>query len=415
MTDARSARDVLGVGRAERQRPLNGYPKERADPSTTLFRFYRSTGGDSASRPCTARRTVRDVSHRPRIGSLATSPITATPMASIFATALQTADIDTTSFEGQPGGAYAKVMRWAFEKQGMYQPAGAPVPVTTVGAPPESTSTSTTGGTASIPTGRCSGRTRTSGTGWPRTRASPTRRRSSGGRTSSTSRSRTAARNRDERGRPVLPLPPGDRPRLAGRLGRDDDARAARWGADRSRRHGPRRPVRVDADRGRPRVPARHGDGPGRPEQHRLGLRPAVCRGADSALAPRSYDNNIAQRNVAPVAGITLGLIASFKKRRFWAHNPFPKQVKMVLEPVCRPCSGSAAGSSASSGRAHVADAEGAREPCDQDGPQGGEALQAERARGRTDDPHPGEGRRPVVGGLSYLIDPKLAKPPKEK
>ena len=49
------------------------------------------------------------------------------------------------------------------------------------------------------------------------------------------------------------------------------------------------------------------------------------------------YDNNMGQRNVAPVAGTTLGLIASFKKRRFWAQNPFEKRVKMVLEPVLPP------------------------------------------------------------------------------
>jgi hypothetical protein len=36
-----------------------------------------------------------------------------------------------------PGGAIGKVVRWSFEKQGLYQPTGAPTPVTTPGAPPD--------------------------------------------------------------------------------------------------------------------------------------------------------------------------------------------------------------------------------------------------------------------------------------
>jgi hypothetical protein len=45
-------------------------------------------------------------------------------------------DQTNTDFEGHPGGAFHKVIRWAFEKQGLYQPDGAPSPVTTEGAPP---------------------------------------------------------------------------------------------------------------------------------------------------------------------------------------------------------------------------------------------------------------------------------------
>jgi zinc metalloprotease ZmpB len=36
-----------------------------------------------------------------------------------------------------PGGAIGKVVRWSFEKQGLYQPTGAPTPVSTPGAPPD--------------------------------------------------------------------------------------------------------------------------------------------------------------------------------------------------------------------------------------------------------------------------------------
>ncbi|HYF96009.1 MAG TPA: hypothetical protein VD969_27670 [Symbiobacteriaceae bacterium] len=115
---------------------LGGYNSEQI-LSTTMFRIYRSLGGDStnlslqqyASR-WTAYLIVR------AIGSLATSPITPTPNASVFATTLMNADIGTTLFEGICGGGVHKVIRWGFEKQGLYQPAGAPTPVAAEGAPP---------------------------------------------------------------------------------------------------------------------------------------------------------------------------------------------------------------------------------------------------------------------------------------
>ena len=63
-------------------------------------------------------------------------PITPTPTAIPYATALMTADASVSSFMGNPGGALGKVIRWSFEKQGLYQPSGAPTPVTSPGAPP---------------------------------------------------------------------------------------------------------------------------------------------------------------------------------------------------------------------------------------------------------------------------------------
>jgi len=38
--------------------------------------------------------------------------------------------------EGHAGGAYGKVIRWAFEKQGLFQPAGTATPNNNPGAPP---------------------------------------------------------------------------------------------------------------------------------------------------------------------------------------------------------------------------------------------------------------------------------------
>jgi len=105
--------------------------------STTLFRLYRSVGGDDAHR------NVKDAAARyvayliiRAIGLLGSGTITPTPRPDIYVTKLMEADIGTRRFEGRPGGALHKVIRWSFEKQGLYQPQGAPTPVTREGAPP---------------------------------------------------------------------------------------------------------------------------------------------------------------------------------------------------------------------------------------------------------------------------------------
>ncbi len=51
-------------------------------------------------------------------------------------TALLAADAGDWTSEGLAGGAYGKVIRWSFEKQGLFQATGAPTPVTTEGRPP---------------------------------------------------------------------------------------------------------------------------------------------------------------------------------------------------------------------------------------------------------------------------------------
>src|SRR5215510_6657422 len=117
--------------------PFNpGYQSEQV-LSSTMFRFYQSLGGDALDlnrRRLAARLSVYLIVRA--VGSLATSPVTPTPTPTVFATALMNADIGTTDFEGQRGGALHKVLRWSFEKQGLYQPAGAPRPVTQPGTPP---------------------------------------------------------------------------------------------------------------------------------------------------------------------------------------------------------------------------------------------------------------------------------------
>jgi len=113
---------------------LGSYSSEQI-LSTTMFRIYRSLGGDSTAidlQRYAARWTAYLIIRA--IGSLASSPITPTPHASVFATALQNADIGTTTFEGIGGGAVHKVIRWGFEKQGLYRAPGAPT--TAEGVPP---------------------------------------------------------------------------------------------------------------------------------------------------------------------------------------------------------------------------------------------------------------------------------------
>jgi hypothetical protein len=115
---------------------VGGYSSEQI-LSTTHFRIYRSLGGDSSDvnrRKMAARQTVYLIFRG--IGSLASNPVTPTPNPGVWATALMNADIGTVNFEGHRGGAFHKVIRWGFEKQGLFQPAGAPRPVTRPGAPP---------------------------------------------------------------------------------------------------------------------------------------------------------------------------------------------------------------------------------------------------------------------------------------
>jgi hypothetical protein len=111
-----------------------GYNNEQI-LATTHFRIYRSLGGDAtnlAAQQFAARMTVYLILRG--IGSL--TPATNPSTAAAWATALMSADLGDWVSENITGGAYSKVIRWAFEKQGLYQPAGTPTPNNNVGAPP---------------------------------------------------------------------------------------------------------------------------------------------------------------------------------------------------------------------------------------------------------------------------------------
>jgi hypothetical protein len=111
-----------------------GYSNEQI-LSSTMFRLYRAIGGDASSL-ADKRFAARMACHLllAAIGSLtvATSPRDAAH----FAAALSKADAADWPAQRFSGGAYHKVIRWAFEKQGLYQDADEPKPNNKEGLPP---------------------------------------------------------------------------------------------------------------------------------------------------------------------------------------------------------------------------------------------------------------------------------------
>jgi hypothetical protein len=101
--------------------------------STLLFRVYRTTGGDDTD--ITIQRFAARYLSYLIIQAIGTLTVTSTDPA-VYETAMEDADNATVDFEGHPGGAWHKVIRWSFEQQGLFQPPGAPTPVAQAGAPP---------------------------------------------------------------------------------------------------------------------------------------------------------------------------------------------------------------------------------------------------------------------------------------
>ena len=113
-----------------------GYGSEQI-LSTSHFRVYRSIGGDSAWQPnrVFASRAMIYLILR-GVGQL--TPATNSPNSTAWEGQLETADagswISTSPAETNSGGAYHKVIRWAFEKQGCFRAPGAAA--TVAGVPP---------------------------------------------------------------------------------------------------------------------------------------------------------------------------------------------------------------------------------------------------------------------------------------
>jgi len=126
--------------------PYHGYQSEQI-LSTTLFRLYRSMGGDAADvnqKRFAARfasfillTTVGSLTSTSAAAINKTSQTDYVPVTD-YETRMETADLANFTPINPPetntGGAYLKVIRWAFEKQGLFRAAGASV--TAVGSPP---------------------------------------------------------------------------------------------------------------------------------------------------------------------------------------------------------------------------------------------------------------------------------------
>ncbi|MGY4829266.1 hypothetical protein ACVNIS_11860 [Sphaerotilaceae bacterium SBD11-9] len=103
--------------------------------ATCHFRMYRSIGGDSDNlgrRQFAQRMSTYLILRTTANLTAATNPNDP----EIWCQEMQDTDQENWTSEGIFGGAYNKVIRWAFEKQGSFQPPGAPALVTTEGAPP---------------------------------------------------------------------------------------------------------------------------------------------------------------------------------------------------------------------------------------------------------------------------------------
>lgn len=133
--DRRMDRDVAAGWAWGGANDVGGYPSEQI-LATCHFRVYRSIGGDSDNlglRRFAARFMTYLVVRA--VGEL--TPATNPGNAQLWCDRLIAVDKKDWTFEGLAGGAYHKVIRWSFEKQGLFQPAGAPQPVVAPGAPPE--------------------------------------------------------------------------------------------------------------------------------------------------------------------------------------------------------------------------------------------------------------------------------------
>lgn len=139
--DRRCDRNVADGWAWNGSRDNRGYGSEEI-LATTLFSFYRSIGGDhpNLGRRRFASRMAMYLVLR-AIGDL--TPATDPQYAREFAAALMDTDALNWTAEGVFGGAYNKVIRWVFEKQGEYQTSlvtnGSPADGTIVSAgdPPE--------------------------------------------------------------------------------------------------------------------------------------------------------------------------------------------------------------------------------------------------------------------------------------
>jgi hypothetical protein len=109
--------------------------------SSSLFRLYRAIGGDSGDGKGGPDAAARRVASRHSLLLIAQAirllgPAALTPAHTVedFVQALIDADIGTSKFDARAGGMVRKVIRWAFQQQGLYQAPGTPLPADRPGA-----------------------------------------------------------------------------------------------------------------------------------------------------------------------------------------------------------------------------------------------------------------------------------------
>ncbi len=139
--DRRNDRDVAagwawGGAKDKGMKAGGGYASEEI-LATTMFRAYLAIGGDDRDDLARRRFASRMMLYLILRAISTFTPATNPDHAMKFANALISADLADWTSERINGGAYGKVIRWAFEKQGLYQSPGAPTTVTTPGAPPD--------------------------------------------------------------------------------------------------------------------------------------------------------------------------------------------------------------------------------------------------------------------------------------
>ena len=116
--------------------PANGGYRSEQILSTSMFRTYKAIGGDSTSKD--VRKNASNYMTFLILKTLGTvDPNTRAGNAREFVSILINSDRTTIQFNGFKGGQIGKVIRWAFEKQGLFQPPGSQTPVNREGAPPE--------------------------------------------------------------------------------------------------------------------------------------------------------------------------------------------------------------------------------------------------------------------------------------
>ncbi|KAG8534314.1 uncharacterized protein KY384_001158 [Bacidia gigantensis] len=109
-----------------------GYEREQI-LSTSLFRLYQAIGGDALGN-ITKQTWASKYTLYLILGGIAQltqkSPVPDTYVSFMI-------NADKGKILGYPAGAVRKIIRWAFEKQGLFQPVSAPSPVQKEGAPPQ--------------------------------------------------------------------------------------------------------------------------------------------------------------------------------------------------------------------------------------------------------------------------------------